>query len=338
MTSSLVFIFGTLLISSIFSTVNAAPPSGNNNNCLACTSCGTCVSKTSFSIGYVKVTIDFSSCKNGTISWACCRSSSPDAGSCDLYSCSNLNTSYWDVNKSKCDELTAVEFVVPETATSITVQVHDGKFLGTVDCDETTCCGGSGTSCSGVVSGVCEVEISLIGSGQQCQFEEPRCQNDDDCNNLNDACAFGYCNVTTGQCLQQFKPEGTTCRPVVDLCDVPEVCTGHSTLCPVDLRKDYAYTYKCSTDQFLCGVQVSELGVGSSGKTYFLGSCGIGTARNFYNLSWPACVTQCIQPLCPNNRGLSNYALATCNVNTGAWDCTSKVNVGSPAVPVCPYY
>jgi uncharacterized delta-60 repeat protein len=39
----------------------------------------------------------------------------------------------------------------------------------------------------------------------------------------------------TNQCT--FEVAGTSCRPAVDICDLPEVCTGSSGSCPTDLHK-----------------------------------------------------------------------------------------------------
>lgn len=311
--------------------------SPNTNNCISCVNCAKCAGITHESLNTWRVKVDLSDCKGGSsISWACCESSGNGAR-CDLYDCNNANVTEWEIEKAKCNEITEISFLVPENTQFITIQLHDGKFLGTVDPSNPPAplCGGSGTSCSSAsLSGVCRVTIDL----STCHAP-PECIDNIDCLHLSDSCATGICDVAVGGvCKQILHPMGRICRPPADLCDVPETCTGVSASCPLDVRKDHAYTYKCSTSQFLCGITQNELTIGQGGYNYFLGTCGIGTADSFHSLPWPSCATGCIQSLCPNNRLLSNYALATCDPLTGEWLCTQKIDVTETiSLPVCPY-
>jgi hypothetical protein len=147
-----------------------------------------------------------------------------------------------------------------------------------------------------------------------------------------------YCTGTSNDCQDDtFLPDTSVCRPGIDMCDIPETCTGSSPICPPDLRNDLGYTYKCSTTQFLCGVGPGNLTI-NSGNGYLFGSCGIGTARTFTILDWPNCLTQCMQAICPNGRGLSNYAEGHCVPSTGSWYCDIKIDVtSSTPLPHCPY-
>jgi len=60
------------------------------------------------------------------------------------------------------------------------------------------------------------------------------CLVDNDCNNLDNLCADGICNLNTYTCEQQFKLDTTVCRPDAGICDVAELCTGSSASCPAD--------------------------------------------------------------------------------------------------------
>lgn len=309
-------------------------------NCVSCTNCAVCAERSFYSVGTFRVDINLSGCKGGSaISWACCKGSTTNAlndGFCNLYNC-DAELSNWDLDKEKCDETSTISFLVPSSATSITLQLHDGNFLGNIEpsfCSQSpgACCGGTSGACSNAPSGACQIMIDILES---CPTRR-ECDTDSDCHRFDDTCATGRCNVESGVCSQELRPEGAVCRPALDLCDVPETCTGHSAECPTDLRNDHGYTYKCGLDQYLCAVEPSDLTM--NGNAYRLGSCGIGTAGRFIQLPWPACVSQCIHNICPNNKYLSNFALAKCNVNSGYWDCTMKQNVDPlNFITTCPY-
>ena len=178
----------------------------------------------------------------------------------------------------------------------------------------------------------------------------PECTADIDCANLNDACAKGVCS-TQGICQQMLLPEGILCRPVQNACDVPEVCTGNSASCPVDLMKDKGYTYKCGLTQFMCGITKDDLSF--QGNAYYIGnysdhdtSCSIGTGSLFVDLLWPQCVSTCIPKICPPveirgkmiSQGLSNYGITHCVLENGTWECDLKVDeISNFYVPYCPY-
>lgn len=310
--------------------------------CTFCENCAICSDSSPHPtlVGFNVLTIDLTNCKDdaSTISWACCKGSDANVGggSCELYDCNNPDhINGWEPHKSKCNEVTEISFVVPNNATSITLQLHDGRFLGTVDPRDPPLplCGGSGTSCSGAVSGVCQIVLNISSC---VNAVEPDCVSDDDCDLLDDSCAYGACD--NGQCVRHLKPAGTVCRPAMDLCDHTETCTGFDVTCPVDLRKDHAYTFKCATRQYLCAVTPAQLTTNANGNNNYLGTCGIGSALGgFVELPWPECATSCISYVCPNNRYLSNYALATCIPSTGLWNCTAKVDIGVPSGPICPY-
>lgn len=303
--------------------------------CLPCVDCAKCARSEHFSPGWKKITVDLSSCKNGsTISWACCLFSD-GANDCDLYSCDNADTNDWDPSKNKCNELTEISFVVPESSQNVTLQLHDGLFSGTVnpDAHPWPICGGSSGACSSP-SGVCQVTIPL----SSCLTNDRECESDADCHHLTQSCATGICDQTTGTCREILHVD-TICRPKVDACDVLERCDGVHPTCPPDLRRDYAYSFKCGTDQFLCGAKKEELVLLNEGtNARGLGGCNMGSnLGTIYELPWPHCVDDCIEKTCPNGRGLSNYVLAKCQPETGDWVCTSKVDVGDVYVTQCPY-
>jgi len=189
------------------------------------------------------------------------------------------------------------------------------------DCDEPEFCTGYDNFCPEDVKKseghICRYKVDYT----ECDFEEE-------------------CDGWSNDCPEDtWEVAGVECRPVADKCDVAEYCTGDSPYCPEDFGNDHAYTFKCSTTQFLCGVKRSELSQ-NAGGSYFIGTgsanCGIGTATNFVDLDYPACLDQCLNSKCPNNRGLSNWSQAHCDPNTGNWVCDDKGDViSSTKLPHC---
>jgi len=288
------------------------------------------------------VNLDLSGCKSSSISWACCLKSSDGQsetpGFCNLYNCGPA-TAQWDISKDKCDEVSTLSFLVPQSATTLTLQSHDGLFSGNVVCSsEHPCCGGSGSSCSS--TGVCETVIELSTCNDGGSGNPKECYSDDDCDRLDDGCASGVCDVN-GVCIQNIHPEGTNCRPSVDPCDVAEYCTGGSPQCPANLRKDDGYSFKCGTTQYLCAVDAADLKL-NNGNSWVVGpagsQCTLGTGELIIALDWPHCLTQCLERTCPNGKGISNYALMHCDKATGDWNCFEKHDVNlNYYAPVCPY-
>jgi hypothetical protein len=382
----------------------------------------------------------------------CCRE-----GACRLIDCDGESK---DESISKCDEVTYFMYEVDEDQDYITVQLHDGKFIGNKDCTAPgSCCGGSGSSCA--ATGVCETTIDL----SQCPGQ-PECEYDSDCSHFDNECAEGQCEngkcvemvasasrqcreaegvcdepaycdgvlptcppnkKKTGFCCResagfcdlpefcdgiysecpeddlqpsdmlcrdavgecdepeycsgnspacptdkkksssslcrypltdydgascdvpeyctgdsddcpddQYEQPGVICRHAADLCDYDEVCDGMHSSCPRDVRKDEGYAFKCSANQYLCGVQRSDL-KSVYGGSFMLGTCNIGTGITFIDLEYPACLDQCINQLCPNGRNCASIAEAHCNPDTGMWDCTKLSIVSSTTqFPYCP--
>lgn len=403
--------------------------------CLTCeTDCVKCTGLQSID-GANLVTLDMSSCKNGdTMSWMCCQS------------CNEIDTCDGSVNGLKCDELTQVSYFVDPSVDVLTVQVHDGRLAGDVDCSAGGCCGGSGTSC-GTVSGVCNFAIDLSscprdegegggeveqgdvvdpiqcfrddqcsappcgvascvnnqcvtvpkpqnticraaadvcdqpevcdGSSLFCPLEDVKygsetvcrpsagvCDVAETCDGVSDGCGLDVkrgsetvcrpavmgtdgttcdiaevCDGVEDTCpLDRFKGLGDVCRPSADPCDVADVCSGTSSACPSNLRNDYATTFKCANTCYLCGVEPTEIAKNKGGAS-MLGECTFGKCDEYVVLPWPECENQCVNRLCPNNRGLSNIAHYKCNEDTGSWSCMDKTDVGSSTpMPVCPFW
>jgi hypothetical protein len=182
------------------------------------------------------------------------------------------------------------------------------------DCDEPEYCSGYDSFCP---------EDKKRGYDYECRSKVSDCDFAETCNGYSDDCPE-----------DTWESEGIECRPAHSSCDVPEFCTGYSGECPEDNRSDYAYTFKCGLTQFLCGVKRDELST-NNGGSFFLGSCGIGTARDFVDLAYPECLGECLYSKCPNNKGLSNWAEAHCDSN-GGWVCDKKQDVGSSTLlPYC---
>ncbi|XP_053138889.1 disintegrin and metalloproteinase domain-containing protein 20-like [Hemicordylus capensis] len=102
----------------------------------------------------------------------------------------------------------------------------------------------------------------VVESGEQCD-----CGSDFHCES--DACCQSNCmlrsgaNCAFGKCCSncQFLPAGTICRERMNICDLPEYCTGISEWCPEDvyvqdgapcLAGAYCYHGKCSTHNEQC--------------------------------------------------------------------------------------
>jgi len=210
-------------------------------------------------------------------------------------------------------------------------------------CTERVCSYGK---CESIISGIsrvcrpanpdkpCDVEERCDGYSTACP-EDQKADYYTVCREAKSPCDYPEtCDGWTDDCPPDtWHNEEFECREAQDYCDVPEYCTGNSGECPADVRYDYAYTFKCSTTQFLCGISRDELSV-NNGGSYFSGSCGIGTARDFVDLPYPACLDNDLKDKCPNNRGLSNWSESHCDPYTGNWVCDKKQDVdGSFALP-----
>ena len=251
--------------------------------CIDCHDCAACTSVEHYDEKYEIVHIDLSGCKSSSVSWFCCRYSQTDGGSkeiCDIIHCDGQLR----VRKHKCEELNTAQYIVPKGTTSITVQLHDGKFIGNLTCDKKNdCCGGIDGSCKGGASSACETTINL----NTCRSTPPptpvpvspppapvsppptpvspptpECAIDFDCLHLNDACAKGVCD-NYGKCKVQFSDTTTVCRGSNGSCDVEERCTGLSSSCPADDFKTNAHVCRgavgtcdleerCTGDSAIC--------------------------------------------------------------------------------------
>ncbi len=219
--------------------------------------------------GTKKITINFASCKNDKISWACCAATP----GCVLNTCDGTPE-----GTNKCNELTTATYTVPGETTVFNVQVHDGQLAGNVDCSAAnSCCGGSGTSCSGVTSGVCNYQVDLstcpctecttdtdcgtpdpstcskptcgldnkcsiaaLTSGTVCKVSSNVCENNAVCDGVNKACP-----ATT------FSSSTTVCRAAVSACDKEDYCTGTNNQCGPDLYQPSGTV--CEGLHGLCG-------------------------------------------------------------------------------------
>jgi hypothetical protein len=243
------------------------------------------------------------------VSLADCISDYPEPDCVYDEDCSHLSQ---ECSKGVCQEGTCIEE---------NLSAHTPCRPAEGDCDEPEYCTGYDNFCPEDVKKpegyICRYKADYT----ECDFEE-KCDG-----------FLNHCPEDT------WEVEGVECRPVADKCDVAEYCTGDSPYCPEDFGNDNAYTFKCSTTQYLCGVKRCELSQ-NSGGSYYIGTgtanCGIGTANNFVELDYPACLYECLQSKCPNNRGLSNWSQSHCDPNTGNWVCDDKRDVGyATQLPHC---
>jgi len=68
-------------------------------------------------------------------------------------------------------------------------------------------------------------------------IEIKNCTSNENCTNMNDACAYGICNLTINSCQQIFNSSTNICRASIGECDIAEKCTGFSGNCPINVYK-----------------------------------------------------------------------------------------------------
>uniref|UniRef100_A0A673HJX7 ADAM metallopeptidase domain 23 n=1 Tax=Sinocyclocheilus rhinocerous TaxID=307959 RepID=A0A673HJX7_9TELE len=106
----------------------------------------------------------------------------------------------------------------------------------------------------------------LLKGGGSCLFNKPsKLFEDTECGNgyveVGEECDCGPREVTVCVCecenclsfflsLSQFYPRGYSCRYAVNDCDISEMCSGDSGLCPLNLHKQDGYF--CSLNQGRC--------------------------------------------------------------------------------------
>lgn len=132
------------------------PASSGSDNCFTCEQClPTCTREASGTSGKDLITFQFP-CKD-SISWICC----PECG--NLVNCPS-------VDKQACKEVKSATFSISSSTTGLfRIQAHDGKFNGEVDQPDDLCPNGSGTSCKGFTTGLCEWDgIKCCVAPKQC--------------------------------------------------------------------------------------------------------------------------------------------------------------------------
>lgn len=224
--------------------------------CVDCHDCATCTNVEPYSQHYEIVYVDLSVCKGSAISWFCCKYSQKNDGpkdTCEIFNCDGKIT----FGKHKCEEATTLQYIVPIGTTSITVQLHDGKFIGNLTCNKKgDCCGGIDGSCKYGINSACQTTIQLSScrttppptplpvpsptpppTSPPVPLSTPECQSHADCNHLNNVCSKGICD-SHGSCVTHFYDESVVCRNSTGPCDAEEKCTNSSKDCPTDVVKD----------------------------------------------------------------------------------------------------
>jgi len=300
--------------------------------CRTCDQCATCQS--SWLGGDVGsetmfVTLDLSACQHERqpINWFCCRKSSKEDGedgTCDLTFCPPERYSEAD---ARCDFVGGTyTFEVPVTASTVTVQLHDGRFVGNKDCSVAgDCCGQHYGSCGPGLSSVCEVVVDLT----ECPLPAPECEDDSQC--FSEDCADVTCD--NGVCTNTMREPGYVCRDAVDGCDVAEVCDGTHLYCPDDIDYEddnfntFSYVYKCGNTLYMCGPTPTFFTPAEDGIGYYLAdpSCYLGDATNLVQLTWPRCSEEETPTgLCENGHQIEYYQETYCTETVGTplnWNC-----------------
>lgn len=103
----------------------------------------------------------------------------------------------------------------------------------------------------------------VCGNGFVERGEECDCGTAKECNKTKDNCCdYSRCKLhthaqcTDGECCKdcKFKRQGTTCREATNECDLPEICTGSSGVCPPDVHIYNGYPCANSTAYCFNGV------------------------------------------------------------------------------------
>eukprot|EP00198_Chlamydomonas_reinhardtii_P013219 XP_001702556.1 predicted protein [Chlamydomonas reinhardtii] len=130
--------------------------------CLTCSGLTTCIKATClYTDGTVNyVSVNLTSCKGASISWFCCQQNSCTTTVCDST----------QVNGATCNNVLTSVVTTAVGATSVMLQVHDGRLIGDYDCGApgNSCCGGDGGAC-GSGSNVCDDVVVPI-AGVDTQF------------------------------------------------------------------------------------------------------------------------------------------------------------------------
>ncbi|KAI8468167.1 MAG: hypothetical protein J3K34DRAFT_19063 [Monoraphidium minutum] len=160
------------------------------------------------------------------------------------------------------------------------------------------------------------------------------------------------CSGSDFVCPDAYLGGETECRNATNPCDLPETCTGSSYECPEDWKR-HAYTYKCGTVVYACGVDTSSGLFKKSQGQYLVGApnqCNTGKSGSLVILSSPppaghpadmGCLDDCAPKTCNNEKGISNSVWLGCVVNKDGkgyhWNCTEKREYNGPQlIDDCP--
>eukprot|EP01127_Copromyxa_protea_P008989 TRINITY_DN2083_c0_g1_i2.p1 TRINITY_DN2083_c0_g1~~TRINITY_DN2083_c0_g1_i2.p1 ORF type:complete len:365 (-),score=49.99 TRINITY_DN2083_c0_g1_i2:11-1105(-) len=232
-------------------------------------------------------------------------------GGCDTATCGEDHKCY--VTKNKCECYLDTDCYVEGCDTATCGEDHKCYVTKKkCDCYHDTDCG---------VPDKCVKKLECVKGKCQTTLQEDRTP----CRYAEGLCdVTEYCNGKDPECPKDgYASKGTLCRGVspYNKCDLAEKCDGKSASCPPDFEHDLGYVYRCGSTVFSCGVEKSDLRQGKDG--WYFGDTRIGAAKEFKNLAYPACVSQCINRQCPDGckDELSAIAVGHCGKSTGSWYC-----------------
>ena len=266
----------------------------------------------------------------------------PDTTTCDLAETCDGSSFTCPADKFKDSTQVCRDAVIADDKT--TCDVPEKCTLGTNACPPDGFMT-PGTLCR-EAAGLCDVsEFCTSDSGKVCPHDDYQPATKV-CRPAVVACDLTTCDLPekcTGHDVDcpfdKVLDPNTPCRIKADPCDVEETCKGINT-CPLDVRNDDGYVYKCGGTCYLCVVEQNqlEINIGQSSQSYSLGGCGIGSCDTFVQLQWPDCATQCIKPICPNSEPLKNVEIFSCLKDSGDWTCDYMVDGVAVSSGVCPQF
>ena len=131
------------------------------------------------------------------------------------------------------------------------------------------------------------------------------------------------------------------CTTDAQCTDTPQACFEFKCVnntCIETVDERYLVPYSPYGPFYLGGANLASSVI--NGQAFFFSTKEfMGICHSYVNFSWPACVTQCVNRICPNKKNLSNVMTYTGHASNGSWQVSTKIEVSSTAIAsYCPVY